>query len=34
MHLIGGGVHQVGNVRGVFDAEFEDPAFAVGIGVD
>ena len=34
MRLIGSSIHEAGDIRCVFNAEFEDPAFAVGIGVD
>ena len=34
MRLIGGGIHQAGDIRHVFNAEFENPAFAVGVGID
>ena len=32
--LIGRGIHQARGIGGIFDAEFEDPSFAVGVGVD
>ena len=32
--LIGRGIHQACRVGGILDAKFEDPAFAVGIGID
>lgn len=31
---VGGGIHQIPDCGHVLDAHFENPAFAVGVGVD